>query len=166
MARGRGRSGRRSDYTWSGQTWFNAGLGAGQSLGNGSIAVVGAAGTIVRVRGQAVATMDVGAADDRMVVGLGLIVGSDDQFAAGAAAFPSPTDDLDGDWLWHGFFPLQSLVGTQGGEISQTYRLEVDSKAMRRVKQNDQIVCVADGVILAGSPTADVVAGFRVLFAT
>ena len=166
MARGRSR-GRRSDYTWNGAAWFDATLSATQSLGSGSIATVNAAGTLVRLRGYATVSMDVAAADNTQVVALGMIVGSDDQVAAGATAFPSPMDDLDADWIWHSFFPLRSVTGTQSDGVGgQVVSQVIDSKAMRRVKQNDQLVMVADAQILAGSPTADSVAGVRALFAT
>ena len=83
---------------------------------------------------------------------------------AGASAFPSPSSDLAADWLWHGLFPLLSITGTQGDDAGgQFWQAEIDSKAMRRVKAEEVIAVVADGFILTGSPTADVVMAARCL---
>ena len=67
------------------------------------------AGTLVRVRGHALVQMDVGANDDTKAVGLGLMIADDQQFTAGATAFPSPIDDLDDDWLRHSIAVLPQI---------------------------------------------------------
>ena len=158
--------GRRADYQWSGNTGFQTTISGTQLLGSGAVAI-NTPGTIVRVRGHCAAALDVGAADNAMIIGAGLIVVDDDAVAAGAASIPSPIDDLDADWLWHGFFALNSISGTQGdangGQHSQR---EIDSKAMRRVKQNSNIVMMIDGDVLAGSPTGDFFYGFRALLSS
>ena len=162
----RTRSGRRPDYQWNGATWAQAGQGTTHSLGSGTIVVFNAPGTIMRVRGYASITIDAGAAADSMVLALGLIVANDDLVSAGATAFASPINDLDADWLWHSFFPVHAESATPGDGADHNVQQVIDSKAMRRVKQNDNLAMVIDGQVLAGTPTADAVAGVRVLFSS
>jgi len=110
--------------------------------------------------------MDVGAADSAGVVGVGIIVGSTDALGVGATAFPSPIDDMDAEWLWHGLFAMRAVAGTQTDTDGGQYRSrEIDSKAMRRFKQNEQPVIMVDSSILSSSPTFDVVIGVRMLVA-
>ena len=166
MARRSNRGGRRADYDWSGIGGF---VIATQTTANQvqSIAGFTAAGTVIRCRGEVLAVLDVGAANDRFVLGLGIIIATDAQIAAGGTAFPSPISVLDADWLWHGFVTLMSETGTQSDDLGgQVGRLVIDSKAMRKVKANDNIVLVVDGVQLSGTPSVDIVAGVRVLFAS
>jgi len=133
----------------------------------GSVGLFSLAGTIMRVRGAVTVQLDPGAADDRMVVGVGLILASDDAIAIGATAIPSPMKDMDAEWLWHGLFPLKSLTGTQtDAEGGQCILREIDSKAMRKFKPNQQLAVMTDGIIGAGSPTGDVTGAVRVLIGT
>ena len=163
MARPRS-SGRRTDYAWQGTTGAISAFAATQAIGPGSVAS-NASATVMRVRGHINVGMDVGAADNKGVVAVGLIIGTDDAVAVGATAFPSPADDIDADWFWHGWFSLQSITGTQtDAEGGQFQAREIDSKAMRRIRQNEQVVLMADASIEAGSPTFDLVYGLRVLF--
>ncbi len=164
MARGR-RSGRGPDYIWSGTGWFQQAQGSATAIGNTVIAVFNEAQTLVRLRGYASATIDPSAAGDIIVISMGFILADDDAVAAGAASIPSPTNDTDGDWIWHGWFPLHAEFSTGEGS-DHNVQMVIDSKAMRRVKPNEQLVMVADGQIFAGTPTADLVAGVRVLSAS
>ena len=169
MARARGFSrGRRADYRWSTDLAVFAAVGASSSTAFlGSAGLFSLAGTIMRVRGAIVVMMDPSAADVAMTAAVGMILASDDAITAGAASLPSPSDDLDAEWLWHGFFPLRSITGVQsdivGGQVIQR---EIDSKAMRKFKGNQQLAIVADSVISSGASTFDVQGGVRVLIAT
>ena len=97
-----------------------------------------------------------GAADSGKAIGLGLMIASDDQLAAGATAFPGPLADADADWLWHSYMLLATVTTTAGDNTTAgVARIEVDSKAMRRVKQNDNLVFVAEpDNVGGGSETA------------
>ncbi len=165
MARSRGSSGRRTDYTWNGGAFFRTTQTTGGAVD--SVAVADDTGTIVRSRGFVRAVMDVGAAGDTIVGGFGLYIASDDQLAAGVTAFPSPILDLDADWMWHSFAVLRSEVGTQLDEKTTfSQLLTIDSKAMRKIRQNQQVVFVGDVSVQSGSPTLDWVVGARILFGT
>ncbi len=165
MARARSRSGRRPDYQWVGLLAFQSlALSSSKSFMGSSNLGVAITGTIARVRGDCSVMMDVNAADDAGVVGVGLILGTDAAVAVGTTAFPSPTADLDADWLWHGFFALRSLTSTQEANVGGQYApREIDSKAMRKFKPNENLVAVGGVTIQAGTPTFDILGAFRVL---
>ena len=161
MARGR-RTGRKTDYSWQGASGVLTTIGtANQFL---VLAIFGAPFTVMRTRGNVVLTMDTGAAGDAMAVGLGIIILKDSVVTAGAASMPGPSNVLDAEWVWHQWVPLLSQTGTQSDDVGgQVARVEIDSKAMRKVKSNEQIVFVADAIIHAGTPTVDLVVGGRIL---
>jgi len=157
------RSGRPVDYTWGGSTFQFVTVNATQQFA--AILVSGTSSTMFRARGELTANMDVAAADDGMVLGCGLIVLDDAVVAAGATAMPSPATDLNANWWWHSFIGLRALAtsneGLAGGASG---RILIDTKAMRKVKQNESIVLVVDAVLTSGSPSCDVTGGVRVLF--
>ncbi len=163
MARARRSAGRRTDYAWNGLSVLLNNVSATPIIAG--MVTVNQSSTLMRTRGEILLVLDGPGDGDTMSVGCGLIIGTDDNVAAGATAFPSPVTDLDAQWLWHGFILLRAQSASQseaGG--GQTGRLTIDSKAMRKVRQNDQVVLAVQGVVLAGSPTADGAAAVRGLF--
>ncbi len=161
MARSRG-SGRKTDYTWSGNTFSQDAQGTAVTIN--ALTTINQAGTIVRNRGELLVSIDGPVDGDKAVAAFGLIIASDSQVAAGATAFPSPATDLDANWLWHSFATM--LVQAAGDDGTISTRLMIDSKAMRKVKQNDQLVLVADMVRESGTPTVDYAGGIRSLLGT
>ena len=157
------RTGRRTDYTWNGA--FGT-LAAVVNAGGVSQIVLSdtASGTIMRARGRIKAAIDTGTVNDICVVGLGLIVVTPEQLAVGTSAIPNSNDDLDADWLWHGFVPLSAVATATGNE--DFAMIEVDSKAMRRMKQGMSVALRMDNAALAGTPAVDVTFGIRMLFGT
>ncbi len=116
---------------------------------------VGSTSTILRIRGYVQAmfdsTVQVG---DLILLTFGLGVVSADAFAAGAASLPDPSGDPDYPWLWWGQMELRSEVAagpTSWGPSAQ--RLEVDSKAMRRLQQAQTLAWVIQATEAAGAPT-------------
>ena len=122
--------------------------------------------TLLRSRGQILITGTPSAASDSDVVGLGLIVVSQNALVAGGASLPGPVSDLGADWLWHSFVPLDagadaSLVDP--GAITYIHRVEVDSKAMRRIPPDKAVVLMAQ--LTTGDFSAVILqAGIRFLF--
>ncbi len=158
MARARSRAGRRADYTWQGTCFSVALASSAQSISESF--VVGSTSTLMRSRGSVIGSVDGAVDNDKACVAVGLIVVTEEQLAAGAASVPSPHDDLDAEWIWHGFLLLQAQ-GTSTDQPGLTSRLEIDSKAMRRMKQTQSIVFAADNTPLAGTPAVDVTFGVR-----
>ena len=84
------------------------------------------------------------AADLTVVGAYGMCVVNTDAFVAGVASIPSPFDDADwaGWFVWRSF-SLRIDSVTQVGVVSQFRVQEVDSKAMRKISQNETVVTVA-----------------------
>ncbi len=160
------RSGRRTDYNWVSAAGVNVNVDVGLGtavLGAGSVAFNGA-GTVARVRGQVLINLDATAVNEQVVIALGLIKVDNDALAVGVTAIPKPHIDGDAEWLWHGY-----LLVTSGSEAAVNNngliaRLEIDSKAMRRVKTNDNMVLVAEvAAELDQGGNFDLLYGYRLL---
>ena len=169
-SRGRSFSAPRRTPEWSGVLVFTniSGGTATQSLGSqaqGSAAAVRQ--TIVRIRGSAVVHMVAGAAADAMVVGLGLIIVSEDALAAGAASIPSPIDDLDSPWIFHQLFSLGPSTASEAADDTNlglsTARIVIDNKAQRKIGPNEVLTFMWDTQLHAGTPTFDGSAAVRCL---
>ncbi len=161
----RNRTGRRLTYNWQGVQGTISSITTANKVGTGSI-FFDAAQTVMRIRGNVLASLDFVAANEKLSLALGLIVITDAVLAAGPTAMPSPIAVPDAEWIWHQYIPLQAQGAAQVEDLgNQVFRAEIDSKAMRKVKANENVVLVADGVQEAGSAVGDVVYGFRILTA-
>ncbi len=163
------RSVRRTDYTWFGAadavTTIDLGTGTAAVLGN--TVVVNSAGTLVRLRGQVYVQLDTSAVDERAMIAVGIIKATDEAVAAGVASLPHPHSDGDAEWIWHRYLSISSLAEPAVVTDALFDRAIIDSKAMRRFKQNEVVVLVAevaDGLDQGG--TWDMMYGYRVLFGT
>ena len=160
----RGRSGRRSDYEWFGARVSLTGVTSGSSIQ--AIVSVNAAGTIMRIRGRLAAVISAVSAPAITEVTMGLIIATDDAVAVGATAIPDPELDSDAEWMWHGTLIVRSNSATlaeTGGD--GTDRLVVDTKAMRKVKTNSQLVLVINGNQTVAGATVAIVGFLRLLIA-
>ncbi len=152
MARGR-RSGRRTDYIWAA---FGDSIIALDQAQAASVATTGfvfsIAGTIVRIRGTIGATLDAGAVDEQVMLLLGLTVMNGDAFTVGIAPeiFPDGAGADEASWIWQGALYLSS--GAEGAVVSDQLMgsLEIDTKAMRRVKTNDVLALILQAPPLLG----------------
>ena len=88
--------------------------------------------TLLRTRGAMLFNSDQIAAGEEVIGALGMILVSEDAFAAGIASIPSPVNDIDNDgWvLWHPV--VNQFRATQS---SQQVISHFDSKAKRIVRQ-------------------------------
>ena len=158
----RGASGRRTDYIWNG-----TGVGLSISSGGSQLSDItgqfGAAGTIFRVRGELLASIDSPTDGAKVLITAGIIRITEEQLAVGITAVPNPLADLDADWLWHGFVPLMFVTpDAASGEAAG--RLVIDSKAMRKMRQGELLGMVVDSNALTGTDAVDIVFGVRILF--
>jgi len=106
--------------------------------------------TLVRIRGQMSIWLEsVGTIGDGFFASaFGLCVISENAFGVGVTAIPSPITDVAWDgWLWHSFVgPIMGFSVTESentGPVSQV-RMDIDSKAMRKLKLSDVIVGVGE----------------------
>ncbi len=120
--------------------------------------------TIARLRGNAFVRMVPDAASSSMILGLGLIVVDKEAFTAGIASVPSPVTDPEASWLWHQLYPLGPAVGTEVvNELGTVWQTPIDSKAQRKVRVDEVLAIVAEGLITAGTPTCDGAAAVRLM---
>ena len=97
-----------------------------------------------------------------MVVTFGLGIVSTDAATLGATALPEPNGDCEYPWLWWGEIFLQAPVANAGlisGFGTYAQRLEVDSKAMRKVTNKETLLWVAETSGVVGAPAVDITFG-------
>ena len=122
--------------------------------------------TILRTRGEILITGTPDAASDVDMVGLGIVVVSATAFGVGGASLPGPLADSNADfWLWHKFVPLDALTLTAGDpqSITTNVRIEVDSKAMRRISTDQTVVLMAE-LANGNFASVDIISGMAWLF--
>jgi len=127
-----------------------------------SMFVADEAETILRTRGHIQVIQNSGVADESATIAIGLAIVSARAVAAGAASLPRPATEGSYPWLWHGWSITSSVAGLVADGMLA--RLEVDSKAMRKVKETEVMALVfevCESVDQGGSVQLD--GGFRVL---
>ncbi len=101
--------------------------------------------TVVRTRGNVSIRPQTFAADLAISGAYGICVVSDEAFTAGAASIPRPFDDAswDGWFVWRSFEDFWEF-GDATGMRRQSIVQEVDSKAMRKVSENETVVLMCE----------------------
>ena len=108
--------------------------------------------TLVRTRGELVLNLITAAAANNGFVGaFGCGIATSPAFAVGSTAVPMPIDEEGWDgWLYHRYFHILSssiLAGAVSGDadamnaMTAVLRVEVDSKAMRKLSIDETIFC-------------------------
>ena len=157
MARGlvlRGRSGPRRQTLWVGnadQGYLANGAGAKLIVSGISLSGFGLdKPTIVRTRGEVSVIPNNLAADVSVVGAFGMAVVSDQAFAAGATSIPGPWSDSDwGGWFMWRAFSFRSQFGDATGLSLASVQYDIDSKAMRKVGDNETVVIMAESQAVA-----------------
>ena len=118
--------------------------------------------TLVRLRGQTdifLQTSDALNSGFHGAIGVG--IATDAAVAVGVTAVPTPiTEETWDGWLWHHYFSLTTAgaISAAGaalswsGEGESSMRIEVDSKAMRKIAVAETIYCAIE-VIEVGAAT-------------
>ena len=155
-------------FVWSNiiSSLITTSLGTGKAVGT-SIGVASGGGvTLIRTRGNLSLHLDPTAIGDATQVGVGLGLYTSDAFAAGAASMPGPLTEVDYDWIFHTVLVLgPSFTATEDGtNILHNLWVEVDSKAMRKLKPNQVLGWIVEGAFLAGSGVVDIGISARHLF--
>ncbi len=102
--------------------------------------------TVVRTRVQLFGRTDQLVTDEQWIAAYGLAVVSDQAVAIGVTAIPTPITDLGSDlWFMHQFVSGQfSDNGEVAGVTEIPFIKDVDSKAMRKVEDGQDIAIVAE----------------------
>ena len=111
--------------------------------------------TILRCRGELLVSMDGPALQDEVAITVGLGVISFDAFVAGAAAVPDPGEEPDFSWLYWKAMTFFAEA-TQVHDTTRSMRVEIDTKAMRKMKSRESLVWIAQYVDIVGTPPMQV----------
>ena len=132
-----------------------ANIAAGEGLGPA---------TLLRSRGNLLVVAVPDSANDVDTVGLGLIVVHSNALTAGGASLPGPIKDEGADWLWHQYVPVDAIDAAVavGDNIGTVIRVEVDSKAMRRIPSDHAVVLMGE-LATAQMASVGVLGGVRFL---
>ncbi len=145
MANFRGRTTRRQAPEWLGfEAIARVGVTTTQSVL--SFFSFAAANTLLRMRGDLLVTAVPNAVNDDDTLGLGAIIVSDEARAAGGVSIPGPISSGNASWIWHRYVGLHSATNSAASSMALGLwaRVEIDSKAMRKMKPNDSLVLVAE----------------------
>jgi len=114
--------------------------GAQQTLGDGH--------TICRIRGEILVAMtSFSAADDAFKFAFGIGVTTSEAFAAGVASLKLPLSDQTWEgWMWHSYGHVAASMLSAAGNFgpASVWRCPVDTKAMRKLEDNDILYCVGE----------------------
>jgi len=103
--------------------------------------------TIVRTRMDLRWASDQAAAAEDPFGSFGMMVVTDTAAALGVTAIPDPGSNEDSDWfLWQGLSVVFSLADATGIDANGGARYDIDSKAMRKVGADDDIVSVVSNL--------------------
>ena len=124
--------------------------------------------TVVRIRGQLLiqANTAVGT-QDHMTGAFGIGITQLPAFTAGIASLPTPITEADDEnWLFHTFFAVAPPAGgeTWGDSGSAMLRVEVDSKAMRKMATDKALYAAVEVEAENGTIELAVYFDSRVLF--
>ena len=110
--------------------------------------------TVVRTHLELQIQSDQTAASELQLGAIGLCVVSDQAVGIGVTAVPTPVTDADSDlWFLHQWIMSSFLFASGVGlEEPNTRRYSIDSKAMRKVNDDEQVIIVAElnGAISSG----------------
>jgi len=123
--------------------------------------------TIIRTRGEArIFLSSVSAAlDGFQTFGLGIGVASATAFATGAAAVPTPLTEASwAGWLWYWSGPLMANAAISDTDGSANIRIPIDSKAMRKLRDDEVVYFAAEAGTEVGTAVAKIYVGTRQLF--
>jgi len=110
-------------------------------VGNGAQATVDGV-TVIRTRGLIELTISAATAGlDGYAGAFGIAICSNDAFAVGVTAVPTPISDVAWDgWMWHQFFSVHAPAAFQAtGTGPYATTIEIDCKAMRKINVGETL---------------------------
>ncbi len=118
--------------------------------------------TIVRTRGVLHVFSDQEASSELYGASFGIAVVSDQATAIGVTAVPTPTTDSPSDlWMVYEFLIGRFAVATGASIAHVGMERIVDSKAMRKVEDGQDIVQVVEGPGAGLASTGSIISGFN-----
>jgi len=122
--------------------------------------------TLVRIRGQVMVAITSGTVGANVLCVMGIKLATTVAVAGGSVE--RPFTDVGSDWIWWSVVALsvQNTIGIEQphGSVIMSKYVDIDSKAMRKVGLNQDLVFVTQNVVVAGTAAFEVVGAGRVLF--
>jgi len=114
--------------------------------------------TVVRTHLEVLYTSDQTAAQEVQLGAIGMCVVSDQANAIGVTAVPTPSTDLSSDlWFLHQVMMNEFLFATAVGFEDPSGRLfSIDSKAMRKVNDDQDVLIVAENTAASFGATYNI----------
>jgi len=108
--------------------------------------------TVIRTRGMFGWGTDNPAGDEPQMGAYGIAIVSEPAATVGITAIPTPgTDASWGGWLYHTYFMSNTeFASAVGVNFDNIRRIVIDSKAMRKVDENDRLVTVVENMSADG----------------
>jgi len=109
--------------------------------------------TVVRTHLELLISSDQTAASERQIAAIGLAIVSDQASAIGITAVPTPVTDAGSDlWFAHQWMMNDFIfVSGTGIETNAGRRYVIDSKAMRKVNADEDLIMVVENQLTGGS---------------
>lgn len=153
---------------WIAGTTTGSSIAAGAgSLSAGSLAINSGSDdvTLKRVRGSIWLYPNTPFDTSQIFAGaVGIIKCTDRAATVGVTALERPWTDGDADWIWHAYFQFGYFQAAVDTAINNPgIRLEIDSKAQRRMDNTEQIAIVLEN---QGTTQVNFIYGTRCLFST
>ncbi len=99
------------------------------------------------------------------MVGIGVKLATNSAITAGIGSIEDPLTGIGSDWMWWDTVALSALdsgLGDTNSDVSFA-RIDVDSKAMRKVSSNMGLVIVAQHEAFVSTQTVQITGALRVL---
>ena len=146
----------------------SAALAAPVAIGGGSAGLlelfvpIAGGETVIRIRGLATVASDQTAAAEDQIGAFGVGVVSEQAATVGITAVPFPVADAAwGGWMWHSYFARNIVsLSSVGIDAGLTHQIIIDTKAMRKVGENERLIMVVENV---GAGGIDVTTQMRLL---
>jgi len=123
--------------------------------------------TIVRMRGHLLLSVVSGAAaPSDAIIFMGIKLTTASAFAAGVASLEAPFPDIGSDWIWWDVRSMRTrvaVVATDSGSTSLDTRVNLDSKAMRKVEPNKLLMLMVTNLVVTSTMSVEVRGGVRIL---
>ena len=156
--------GNRPNYDWEGVSTTALSLVSAGTT-QAEIGIADSAETLVRVRGEFCGFLKESGSTsgDACTVAAGLIVAP-----TGATVAVDPVTEPGANWLWHSWNVLatEGIIGgvsEHGAGLLTAFRVPIDNKAMRKLREDESVFFVVTNQNINGSPLISVIATLRLL---
>ena len=143
---------------------FNVNANSKSALSSNLITVFENLGqpTLMRMRGSVLLFTVDGAAADDAAIGMGICLANG--LASTAAVLPGPITNSEFPWIWHTFTMMRHQTAADARTpLINTQRIEIDSKAMRKISPEMELFFMVELLNTAGTLDILIAPNFRVL---